>query len=113
MGLLTGEIETTTPRTTNRSKLVFATGFLFGLFLLVVVNYITFAEPRHYRGPSGVLSMHDPTFSGFPFAMYIHGNLFSSFLPDGVFGNLLFGLILSSALGWIATKIPGRKVRLK
>ncbi len=97
----------------DRTKIVFSIGFVFGAIVVAVLNYVTFLHPRWYRGPDGSLSPHDPVFSGFPFDMYMDGNQFSMFLAGGLVGNVAFGLALSSALGWIATKIPARKVPLE
>jgi len=97
----------------DRTKLIFSIGFVFGTIVIGVVNYVTFMSPRWARGPDGTLSTHDPSFSGFPFAMYMDGYTFSMFLADGLVGNVVFGLALCTAFGWLATKIPGRKRPLK
>ena len=97
----------------DRTKLKFSIGFAFGVVVVVALNYLTFSNPRWYRAADGSISMHDPTFSGFPFDMYMNGYPYSMFLAGGAVGNMAVGLAICFGLGWIATKIPGRQVPLK
>ena len=97
----------------DRTKLVFSIGFAFGLIVVGVLNYLTFLHPRWYRAADGSLSMHDPVFSGFPFDMYMDGYAFDMFLAGGLVGNVVVGLAISVAFGWLATRIPARETPLQ
>ena len=97
----------------QRSKIVFAIGFTFGMVVIGSLNYLTFLHPRWYPSADGSLSMHGPTVSGFPLDMYMDGYTFDMFLADGLVGNVVVGLAVSVVFGWIATKIPSPKTPLK
>lgn len=99
--------------TAYRTKIVFSIGFSFGAFVVLILNYLTFIHPRWYREPDGSLNMHSPQFSGFPFDMYMDGYVVDMVLAGGFVGNVAVGLAFSVAFGWVATKIPGRKVVFK
>jgi hypothetical protein len=97
-----------------RSRLAFSIGFLVGFILMGVINYVTFQEPYGLgRNSQGILTMHDPSYSGFPFAMYEHAYLDRSVLWTGVVANILSIVLLSTLFGWVATKIPTKRDKLK
>jgi len=93
----------------ERTKIVFSIGFLFGVLVVSILNYLTFLSPRWYRGADGSLTAHDPSFSGFSFDMYMDGYVADGFLAGGFVGNVAVGLAISVAFGWIATIISARK----
>ena len=97
----------------DKKKIIFSIGFLFGALVVSIINYLTFINPRWYREADGSLDMHSPQFSGFPFDMYMDGYVVDMVLAGGFVGNIAFGLAVSVVFGWIATKIPARKVSFK
>jgi hypothetical protein len=97
----------------RRANIVFSTGFLFGMIVVGTANYATFLYPSWSRNAAGSFVAHDPSYSGFPFSMYAHAYLSSSFICNGAEGNLICGLALCFAVGWSATKVAARNGRLK